>query len=88
MVSGSKQKVLLDGFTDGKPVGMRDQAILRISAVPGLRAKIARELGVTRPAILKWRQVPAERLPDVERITGIPRHELRPDICPPPAGAE
>jgi DNA-binding transcriptional regulator YdaS (Cro superfamily) len=63
---------------------MRDQAILRISSVPGLRAKIARELGVTRPAILKWRQVPAERLPDVERITGIPRHELRPDICPPP----
>jgi DNA-binding transcriptional regulator YdaS (Cro superfamily) len=53
--------------------------------VPGLRAKIARELGVTRPAILKWRQVPAERLPEVERITGIPRHELRPDICTPPS---
>jgi DNA-binding transcriptional regulator YdaS (Cro superfamily) len=79
---------LLDGLTDGKQIAMRDQAILRISAVLGLRAKIARELGMTRAAITKWRQIPAERLPDVERITGIPRHELRPDICPPPAGAE
>jgi len=56
----------------------------RIRQTPGLRAKIARELGITFPAVLKWRRVPAERLPEVERATGIPRHELRPDICPAP----
>jgi DNA-binding transcriptional regulator YdaS (Cro superfamily) len=28
--------------------------------------------------------VPAERAIDVESITGVPRHELRPDIYPPP----
>jgi DNA-binding transcriptional regulator YdaS (Cro superfamily) len=50
----------------------------------GLLAKIARELQITRAAVSLWQRVPAERLPDVERITGIPRHMLRDDICLPP----
>ncbi|MGE4044484.1 MAG: YdaS family helix-turn-helix protein [Acetobacteraceae bacterium] len=50
----------------------------------GLLAKVARECGVTRAAVVKWKKVPAERLPTVESATGIPRHLLRPDICPPP----
>ena len=50
----------------------------------GLMAQLARELGVTRSAVWQWGRVPAERLPEVERITGIPRHQLRPDICPEP----
>jgi DNA-binding transcriptional regulator YdaS (Cro superfamily) len=28
--------------------------------------------------------LPAERVLDIERVTGIPRHELRPDLYPPP----
>lgn len=52
----------------------------------GLTAKLTRELGFTSTgAVSQWDKVPAERLPDVERITGIPRHVLRPDICPPPS---
>ena len=51
----------------------------------GLIAKIARELGIKGSAVSMWTKVPAERLPDVERITGIPRYKLRSDICPPPA---
>lgn len=37
--------------------------------------------------ISKWekRRVPAERVLDVERQTGIPRHRLRPDLYPDPA---
>ncbi len=54
----------------------------------GLMAKVAAELGFTRAAVVKWDRVPAEQLPEVERITGIPRHALRPDICPPPDGSE
>ena len=56
----------------------------RIRAQRGLLALIAREIGVTRAAVVKWERVPAERLPEIERITGIPRHQLRPDICQPP----
>ena len=51
-----------------------------LSATPGLRAKVARELGITRASVLKWREIPAHRLLDVERITGIPREALRPDL--------
>jgi DNA-binding transcriptional regulator YdaS (Cro superfamily) len=53
----------------------------------GLIAKIAKGLNIHASAISMWAKVPAERLPDVERITGIPRHDLRPDICPPPGAA-
>lgn len=55
-----------------------------IKAQHGLSARLAQELGLSRAAISLWKQVPAERLPEVERITGIPRHLLRPDICPAP----
>lgn len=52
-------------------------------------ADLARRLGVNKSSITLWgqRRVPAERVLEVERITGIPRHELRPDIYPAPAEA-
>tara|TARA_R110000868_G_scaffold406061_2_gene686175 strand:+ start:2598 stop:2810 length:213 start_codon:yes stop_codon:yes gene_type:complete len=56
----------------------------QIKSTRGLASRLARELGISPARISEWTRIPAERLPDVERITGIPRHELRPDICPPP----
>lgn len=50
------------------------------SETRGLRLKLARELGLSPGAVYQWRKVPAERVLDVERITGIPRHQLRPDL--------
>lgn len=41
---------------------------------------LARQLGIKHNSIYSWTEVPAKRVPDVERITGIPRHELRPDL--------
>lgn len=43
-------------------------------------ARLARGLGITRSAVHQWERVPAERVVDVERITGIPRALLRPDL--------
>jgi DNA-binding transcriptional regulator YdaS (Cro superfamily) len=54
-----------------------------IRAQRGLLAKVARGCNISRAAVATWPRVPAERLPEVERITGIPRQLLRPDICPP-----
>lgn len=54
----------------------------------GLMAKIAAELGITRAAVTTWRRVPAERVSQVESITGIPRHELRPDLWEAPQSGE
>ena len=59
-----------------------------IRAQRGLLAKVARDLGLTRPAVATWTRVPAERLPEVEASTGIPRHLLRPDICLPQCGCQ
>jgi len=44
--------------------------------------KLAAELRVTPQAVYKWRRVPAEQVLHVERITGVSRHELRPDLYP------
>lgn len=44
---------------------------------------LARQIGVTPQAIAQWDRVPVKHVLSVERITGVPRHELRPDIYPP-----
>lgn len=46
----------------------------------GLMTRIAEGLGIHRGAVAMWKDVPAERVPDVARITGFSRHQLRPDL--------
>lgn len=41
---------------------------------------LSRKLGLSRAAVSQWTRVPVDRLADVERITGVPREALRPDI--------
>lgn len=47
-------------------------------------SKTAIALGISNPSVvMNWRtrrQVPAERVLEIEAATGISRHELRPDI--------
>ena len=60
----------------------RKEALERaIKAVGGL-AKLAEPLGITTQAVSQWDEVPPLRVLAVERISGIPRHELRPDLYP------
>lgn len=44
----------------------------------------ARQLGVKHQSLYSWHKVPAERVLEIERITGVSRHVLRPDIYGPP----
>jgi DNA-binding transcriptional regulator YdaS (Cro superfamily) len=67
-------------ITTGNLLCMNDAVMTRIRAKRGMPARIARECGITRAAVVKWEKVPAERLVVIEKVTGIPRHELRPDI--------
>lgn len=48
----------------------------------GGRAAIAAALGIKRQAIAQWDRCPVARVLEVERISGVPRHFLRPDIYP------
>lgn len=43
-------------------------------------ARLAREIGITRGAVAQWEKVPAERMGDVSRVTGISMDVLRPDL--------
>lgn len=46
----------------------------------GRRVTLAAALEINPSAISQWKDVPAERVLDVENITGISRHDLRPDV--------
>ena len=62
-----------------------DTALLKAKEVAGGNTGLAEKIGgLTPQAVSQWKRVPVERVLDVERITGVPRHELRPDIYPPP----
>lgn len=54
---------------------------LEFTSRRGATAQIAAALGITHAAVRQWgERVPAERVVEVERITGIPREALRPDL--------
>jgi TorA maturation chaperone TorD len=50
-----------------------------IEAVGGV-TELARRLGISQPSVSNWTKVPAERLLDVESVSGIARAVLRPDL--------
>ena len=61
---------------------MQDLKAITTKAIEqaGGGAMLARELGVTRQAVYQWKLVPPQHVLDVERITGVSRHQLRPDL--------
>lgn len=52
-----------------------------VSAAGGQTA-LAKRLNIKPQAVQQWKRIPAGRVLEVERITGISRHELRDDLYP------
>ena len=52
----------------------------RVYEAAGSKYRLAKLLGIKKQAVQTWRRIPVERVIDVERITGISRHDLRPDL--------
>lgn len=74
-----------------QPSPLDDAAVLRAAkeaavTKAGGAAALASRLGITPKAIYQWPYVPAERVGSVSALTGIPPHELRPDVFPAPLG--
>lgn len=60
-----------------------ETAIVRAIRLGGGITKLARELSVSSHAVVyQWTKtrVPAEKCPDIEKITGVRCEELRPDV--------
>jgi len=79
-------------FTNMLPAGAKpDQRSSRESAhvVPIVRraaksvgglVRLAEALGIKHQTFYSWQSIPASRVRDIERVTGIPASQLRPDI--------
>ena len=59
---------------------MNKELIHEIAKTVGGVVALSEKLGLSRAAVSQWKRVPIERVADVERVTGIPREALRPDI--------
>lgn len=57
--------------------GMSIRSIIKRAGGP---SKVARLLGIHHSAVIRWDNIPYERVIPLEEATGIPREELRPDL--------
>lgn len=48
----------------------------------GTVAELARKIEAPRTALYAWSRVPAEYVLKIEKVTGISRNRLRPDLYP------
>ena len=65
-------------------------ALYRAAEKAGGQLALAKAIGTTQSNVWTWlkksrRGTPAEWVLTIEAATGIPRHELRPDLYPPAA---
>jgi hypothetical protein len=58
-----------------------------LNAERGRRAKLAEALGISSAATSQWKEVPLDRVIQIEALTGISRYELRPDVFAVPVPA-
>lgn len=45
-------------------------------------AALARHLKIKRQAVCQWERIPADRVIEIEKLTKVSRHDLRPDLHP------
>ena len=56
-----------------------EQAAKKVGGI----VELGRRLGIRHTTFYQWTQVPVSRVLQIEKITGIKRSQIRPDIYPP-----
>ena len=66
-------------------IAMED-GLQKAIAAAGSQSELARRLGITPQAVQRWCSIPARHIIAIERVTGVPREVLRPELyrCSPP----
>lgn len=64
------------------------EIVKRAAANVGGLTRLASQIGVRHQSIYSWRRVPAERVRDMARVSGLQAYEIRPDLFPPPEKGE
>ena len=62
------------------PDDPRAVAWRKAQALAGGNRHLARHFGISSPAVAQWKICPPERVLEIERLSGMPRYELRPDV--------
>jgi TorA maturation chaperone TorD len=62
---------------------MRDASLDQVIRTVGGVRELSRLLGISQPAVSSWKRVPADRILQVESVTGLPRAVIRPDLYEP-----
>ncbi|GGC55124.1 pyruvate kinase [Siccirubricoccus deserti] len=65
---------------------MRDPLLEDLLGRRGTVTRIASGLGISPAAVSQWQRVPADRVAELSVLLGLPPHQLRPDLYPPPQG--
>ena len=67
-------------------MGRMTSEFIRYAERPREKARLARAFGISHVAVRKWvlHGVPAERVLDVHRVTGLTPFQIRPDLYPDP----
>ncbi len=58
----------------------RPHILMHAAQKVGGMTQLAAKLGGARQALYQWTRIPADRVVEIERLTGVPRRELRPDL--------
>jgi DNA-binding transcriptional regulator YdaS (Cro superfamily) len=57
-----------------------EKLIEHFKANRGTQSRLAEHLGLQPSTVSQWKEVPAQYVLEVERMTGVSRHDLRPDV--------
>jgi len=60
--------------------GMSEHPLAHIFVAAGGTSKLAADLGIHHSSPYSWRAVPTQHVRKVAKLTGIPLHQLRPDL--------